>query len=198
MDRKQRAATQTGFYLLIVGAILVVGNLISMKAFKRFDLTETERFTLSGGSGRLVREGLKQPMSIEVYATRGLAKNEAFIQDLTDLLKEYEGSSNGKVKYSILEPKTDEEKEAAKKAGLQEAAFGEGSEKGEDQATIKRGFMGMVFKYGSEQEVIPILSPDSTQGLEFWITNKIREIRDRGDGIKHKIGLLTGHDEMKL
>jgi ABC-type transport system substrate-binding protein len=34
--------------------------------------------------------------------------------------------------------------------------------------------------------------------MEFWITNKIREVREKGDNIKHKMGLLTGHDEMKL
>jgi len=198
MERKTKARAQTGIYLLVVAAVLIVANLLSFKAYKRFDWTRTERFTLSQGSARLVREGLKQDLSMDVYVTRGLAKHELFVQDLTDLLKEYEQSSNGKLKYSIIEPKTDEEKEAAKKAGLQEAAFGEGSETGADQATIKRGFMGMVFKYGSEQEVIPILSPDSTQGLEFWITNKIREIRDRADNLSQKFGIITGKDEIKM
>jgi ABC-type uncharacterized transport system involved in gliding motility auxiliary subunit len=58
--------------------------------------------------------------------------------------------------------------------------------------------MGMAFKYGSEKESIPILSPDSGQGLEFWITNKIRELRDRADNISTKIGVITGKDEIKL
>jgi len=43
-----------------------------------------------------------------------------------------------------------------------------------------------------------VLSPDDEIGLEFWITNKIREIRDKGDEIKHKIGVITGDDELKL
>ncbi len=198
MERKNKAAAQTGVYLLVVGGILVLANLLSFKLYQRFDWTRSERFTLSQGSARLVREGLKQDLSVDVYVTRGLAKHELFVQDLTDLLKEYEQAGGGKMKFSIIEPKTDEEKEAAKKAGLQEAAFGEGSETGADQATIKRGFMGMIFKYGSEQEVIPILSPDSTQGLEFWITNKVREIRDRADDLSQKFGILTGKDEVKL
>ena len=57
--------------------------------------------------------------------------------------------------------------------------------------------MGLVFKYGEQQDVIKFLPPDRTDGLEFWITNKIREIRDKGDNIHHKIGVLTGHDEIK-
>ncbi len=198
MERKIKAATQTGLYLLLVAAILVVANVISFGAYKRFDWTKSERFTLSKGSARLVQEGLKQDLQIDVYVTRGLPKHEAFIQDLKDLLDEYERAANGKLRFSIIEPKTDEQRTAAKEAGLQEAAFGEGSETGQDQATITRGFMGMSFKYGSEKEAIPILSPDQSQGLEFWITNKIREIRDRADDINQKFGLVTGKDEIKL
>ncbi|WP_437908928.1 GldG family protein [Sorangium sp. So ce327] len=198
MERKAKAATQTGVYLAIVAAILVAANVISYGAYKRFDMTKTERFTLSKGSAHLVREGLKQDLQIDVYVTRGLPKHEAFIQDLTDLMNEYEQASNGKLHYAIIEAKTDEQRAAAKEAGLQEAAFGEGSETGQDQATITRGFMGIAFKYGSEKEAIPMLSPDQAQGLEFWITNTIREIRDKADAIDTKIGVVTGKDEIKL
>ncbi|AUX41453.1 hypothetical protein SOCE26_028650 [Sorangium cellulosum] len=198
MERKAKAATQTGVYLAIVAAILVVANVISYSAYKRFDLTKNERFTLSKGSAHLVREGLKQDLQVDIYVTRGLPKHEAFIQDLTDLMNEYEQASNGKLHYTIIEPKTDEQRAAAKEAGLQEAAFGEGSETGQDQATITRGFMGISFKYGSEKEAIPILSPDQSQGLEFWITNKIRELRDRADNINQTFGIVTGKDEIKL
>jgi ABC-type uncharacterized transport system involved in gliding motility auxiliary subunit len=58
--------------------------------------------------------------------------------------------------------------------------------------------MGLVINYGAERDTIKVLSPDNNTGMEFWITNKIREVRDKGDNLKHKIGLLTGHDEMKL
>jgi ABC-type uncharacterized transport system involved in gliding motility auxiliary subunit len=198
VERKTKAATQTGVYLFIVAAILVGANLFSYGVYKRFDVTKNERYSLSKGSARLVHDGLKQDLQIDVYVTRGLPKFDAFIQDLTDLLNEYEHAGAGKLHYSIIEPKTDEQRQAAKDAGLQEAAFGEGSKTGKDQAMISRGFMGMAFKYGSEKEAIPVMSPDQSQGLEFWITNKIREIRDRADDIHQKIGILTGKDEIKL
>lgn len=198
MERKNKARAETSVYLLLVAVILVMANVVSFGLYKRFDMTKSERFTLSKGSARLVREGLKQDLQVDIYVTRGLPKHEAFIQDLSDLMGEYETASGGKLHYSIIEPKTDEQKTAAKEAGLQEAAFGEGSETGRDQATISRGFMGMALKYGSEKEAIPILSPDSSQGLEFWITNKIRELRDRADNITTKVGVITGKDEIKL
>src|SRR5690349_20476931 len=103
MERKVKAATQTGIYLLLVAAILVVANVISFGVYKRFDMTKNERFTLSKGSARLVAEGLKQDLQVDVYVTRGLPKHEAFIQDLKDLLDEYERAGNGKLHYTLIE-----------------------------------------------------------------------------------------------
>jgi hypothetical protein len=198
MERKVKAAAQTGVYLMIVFAVLIAANVLSYMNYKRFDTTKNERFTLSKGSARLVREGLKQDLQIDVYITRGLPAFDNFIQDLGDLLGEYERASQGKLHYTLIEAKTDEQKQAAKDAGLQERAFGEGSKTGKDQALISKGFMGMAFKYGSEKEAIPVMDPGQSQGLEFWITNKIREIHDRADDIHHKIGVLTGKDEIKI
>ena len=66
MERKAKAATQTGVYLAIVAAILVAANVISLGVYKRFDMTKAERFTLSKGSAHLVRERLKQDLQIDV------------------------------------------------------------------------------------------------------------------------------------
>lgn len=203
LERRAKAATETGIYLFILVAIVVGVNVLShgcgpiRGVYSRVDATRSERFTLSQGSGRLLGT-LKQPMEAEVYVTRGLAKLDAFVDDLDDLLKEYERAGDGNFRYKLIEAKTEEQRKAAKEAGLKQAAFGEGSETGEDQASIKQGYMGIVFKYGSEKDVIPILSPERTDGLEFWITNKVRELRDKADDISHRIGLVTGKEEIKL
>jgi ABC-type uncharacterized transport system involved in gliding motility auxiliary subunit len=196
-QEKRKAAAQTGLYLAVIAAIVVVANLLSAGAYKRIDTTSTERFTLSQGSGRLVKS-LKEPLQVDVYVKTGLAQLDAFVRDLTDLLKEYERSGGGKFKYTIIEPKTDEQKEKAKEEGLQEQPFGEASATGDSEASITQGFMGIVLKYGGEKAVIPALHPARNTGLEFFITNKIREIRDKNDGIKHRIGVITGKDELKL
>ena len=194
---KRKAAAQTGAYLAVIAAIVVVANLLSAGAYKRIDTTGTERFTLSQGSGRLVKS-LKQPLQVDVYVKTGLAQLDAFVRDLTDLLKEYERSGGGKFKFTLIEPNTDEQKEKAKEEGLQEQPFGEASATGDSQASITQGYMGIVIKYGGEKAVIPALHPARNTGLEFFITNKIREIRDKNDGIKHRIGVITGKDELKL
>jgi gliding motility-associatede transport system auxiliary component len=196
-DRKRTAAAQTGLYLVVLIAIAVVANVLSTGWHHRWDRTYTKRYTLSDGSGRLV-SNLQSPIEVDAYVTKGLAQLDAFVRDLTDLLKEYERAGHGKFKFTLIEAKTDEQRAAAKDAGLQEVAFGEASATGEDQASIAQGYMGLVFKYGSEKGVIPQLAPNRSEGLEFWITNKIREVHDKAENVKHKVGVITGKDEIKL
>ncbi len=196
-DQKRKAATQTGLYLIVIVAIAVVANMLSFKAYTRIDTTRNERYTLSKGSGRLLGS-LKTPLQVDAYVKTGLPQLDAFVRDLTDLLKEYEREGKGKFKFTIIEPNTDELREQAKEAGLQEQPFGEMSATGDDQASIAQGFLGLVLKYGSEKLVMPQLDYRQSEGLEFWITNKIREIRDKADDIKHRIGVVTNKDELKL
>ncbi len=196
MEKRKKTAVESGVLILIVAAILVAVNALSaLGMFARSDVTKTEKFTLSKGSGNLLRS-MKQPLTVDAYVTKGLPKLDAFVRDLRDLLQEYKVAGGGKFDYAIIEPKDDETKKKAKDAGLIEQPFGEASDT-DEKAAVAQGFMGLVFKYGEQQDVIKFLPPDRTDGLEFWITNKIREIRDKGDDVHHKIGVLTGHDELK-
>ncbi|HEY2513657.1 MAG TPA: Gldg family protein [Polyangiaceae bacterium] len=197
MEKKVKAATESGVLILIIAAILVAVNALSALGMnKRIDTTKNEKFTLSKGSGNLLRS-MKQNMKVDAYVTRGLPKLDAFVRDLRDLLQEYKEQSGGKFDYEVIEPKTEDEKKAAKDAGLVEQPFGEASDT-EEKAAVAQGFMGLVLKYGSEKDAIKFIPPGENTGMEFWITNKIREIRDKGDNIKHKVGVLSGDDEIKL
>ena len=196
MERKKKTATENGALVLVIALILVAVNALSYFMYFRKDTTNAQRYTLSAGSGRLL-QSMKGDMKVEAYVTKGLPKLDAFVRDLRDLLQQYKESSKGKFDYVIIEAKDEEQKKKAKEAGLQEIQFGEGSDT-EDKAEFAKGYMGLVLNYGAERDTIKVLSPDNNTGMEFWITNKIREVRDKGDNVKHKIGLLTGHDEMKL
>jgi len=198
MDRKVKAASQSGALLLISAGVLVGINALSVfGGHVRKDVTNNERYTLSDGSARLISH-LDAPIRIEAYVTKGLPKLDAFVRDLRDLLQEYKTRGGGKFEFVVIEAKTEDEKKAAKEAGLVEQPFGEADNSGEDKMAVSQGFMGLVFKYKSEKDAIKFIPPNQTDGLEFWITNKIREIHDKADEVKHKVGVLTGHDEMKL
>ncbi len=196
MEKRKKTAVESGVLIVIVAAILVaVNTLSSLGVARRIDTTKAEKFTLSKGSGNLLHS-MKQQLTVDAYVTKGLPKLDAFVRDLRDLLQEYKVAGGGKFTYEIIEPKDEDTKKKAKDAGLVEQPFGEASET-DEKAAVTQGFMGLVFKYGEQQDVIKFLPPDRTDGLEFWVTNKIREIRDKGDDIHHKIGVLTGHDEIK-
>jgi hypothetical protein len=197
MERKQKAATESLVLLVVLALICVAVNALgAFGMYVRKDMTKVERYTLSQGSGRLLKS-MKQNMTVDAYVTRGLPKLDAFVRDLRDLLQEYKNASGGKFDYTLIEVKDDEKKkEEAEKAGLKPMLLSESES--DEKAGITQGYMGLVFKYGVEKDVIPVLQPDNNVGLEFWITNKVRELRDKGDNIKHKVGVLTGHDEMKL
>jgi ABC-type uncharacterized transport system involved in gliding motility auxiliary subunit len=198
MERKKKAATESGALLFIIAAIVIAVNALSYFMYWRKDMTKSEKYTLSAGSGRLVssiKDGEK--IHVDAYVTRGLPKLDAFVRDLRDLLQQYQDASHGKFDYSIIEPKTEDERKKAEEAGLQKLQRIEGSDT-EDKAEVAQGYMGLVFTYKTQREKIPVLSPDNNTGLEFWITNKIRELKDAGDKTKHKLGVLTGHDELKL
>jgi len=200
MEKRKKTALESGVLILIVAAILVAVNALTafgaLGSFARKDVTKTEKFTLSKGSGNLLRS-MKQELTVDAYVTKGLPKLDAFVRDLRDLLQEYKNAGAGKFDYAIIEPKDEDTRKKAKDAGLVEQPFGEASGTEDDKAAVTQGFMGLVFKYGEQQDVIKFLPPDRTDGLEFWITNKIREIRDKGDDIHHKIGVLIGDDEIK-
>lgn len=194
--KKQKVAAQTGLYMVVVVAIVVLVNAVSASGGStRFDTTENDLYTLSEGSKRLV-QSMKGTMTVEAYLTRtNLARQNSFVEDLMLLLTSYESNSNGKFKFTLIDPNTEELKERAKEAGLEEIPMGEDSDT-DSESQIAQGYMGLVLKYGSEKEVQPLNG--STHGLEFFLSNKIRELRDKVDGITHKIGVITGKDELKL
>ena len=202
--RRRRAATESGGLVILVAAGLVLGNL-ALKGFaKRIDTTREERYSLSKkGTGHLLST-LTKPLHIKVFAPKGLATIDAFVDDLKDLLREYENYGNGKLTWEVVLPdalegeqKTKAEAEA-QEAGLKKEILGEGKGTGQNAATIGQGYFGMLMTYGGEKALISRedgLDERNPMGLEFLISNKIRELRDKEDHIEHHIGYLQGHKE---
>ena len=196
--QEQEPPLESGVLILIVAAILVARE--RPLGARRLQAARTHQ-------DREVHalEGERQPapvaeaeLQVDAYVTKGLPKLDAFVRDLRDLLQEYKNAGGGKFDYTHHRAEGRGHEEEGQGRRPRRAAFGEASDTEDEKAAVTQGFMGLVFKYGEQKDVIKFLPPDRTDGLEFWITNKIREIRDKGDDIHHKIGVLTGHDEIKL
>src|SRR5690606_39356620 len=154
-EKKRKVAAQTGLYLVVIVGIAVLANMLSAGAYSRADLTRNDRYTLSKGSARLVSE-LKEPVRVDAYVKTGLAHLDAFVRDLTDLLKEYERNGGGNFKYTIIEPNTDELREKAKEEGLQEQPFGETNATADVTVQLTMGYLREVLNYGIVKTVWPM------------------------------------------
>ena len=167
---------------------------VSNHAAARPDSEPAPRYALAAGSTRLLGT-LRTTLVIDAYVTKGWPEVDGFVADLTDLLRAYARGSRGKLEFRLIVVDTPGQRELASQAGLQEQVFSSGE--AEPRSATSQGFMGLVFKYRDEKTVIPQLLLES-QGLEFWVTNKIREIRDRADGVSRRIGVVSGKGELRL
>jgi hypothetical protein len=141
--------------------------------------------------------GLKRPMRIEVYATRGLPALDRFAERLEAIFAEYKDVARGNLEVTFLDGADPAVRGKAEVAGLREQAFGEAEGQG-DGAQLRSGFLGLTVTYGSAKGAIKLFAPENPEGLEFWIVNKMREVRDQGDGVSHPIGVLVGHGEPRF
>lgn len=173
-------------FLFVLGAVLVLVNVLGGLGVRaRLDTTESRAFSLSEGSKRLARN-LEDQMEIRAYFSDELPPPfNAMGTYVRDLLAEYRDASGGKITLKVIAPKTEEDKQAAEKDGVQRTA----DQKLEaDSFGVQEGYRGVSFHYMGETKAIPRI--DTTSGLEYEITQVIKQMA----GEKTKIGVLGGHE----
>ncbi len=140
-------------------------------------------------SVRLISE-LRSPLWLDLYVSRNVKEIEAVARDAESLLRGYERAGKGRVKLAVHEVGQDTAEEAAREAGMLAAM--------RPQPLEQLGFLGLTLRYADQRTLIPLFPLDGSSGFEFWITNKIREMRDLGEHRQHRIGVMTGKAELKL
>ncbi len=203
-DKRTKAQVESLILLLVaVGVFGATNAVTAIGRYRPKDVTSNQRFTVSNGTGNLFKK-MEQKIKVEVYVTKGLPNLNAFVGDLADLLKQYKSLGGDKFDFEIIETKDEDSKKRAKDAGegapsgpLEEMPFNLYSKTDTTKSTTK-GYLGMVFYYGDDKDTIPQLQPNHSEGLEFWISTKMQELREKGDKISHKIGVISGKDELKL
>ncbi len=188
------AVTNKKVYLIFLGIFvtsLVLLNLISRNWFFRLDLTDNQRYSLSESSRSVVQK-VDDLFTMKVYFSDNLpgeyGNNRRYLQDI---LEEYAAYSDGNIRFEFFKPETDKDlEEEAQKSGIQPVQL---QVVENDKLEIKRVFMGMVFLYEDQREVIPVIQ--TTTGLEYEITTRIKKLVDthkdvigitslRGDEVK--------------
>lgn len=186
MRRQTRLSSESALFLLVLGAALVLVNVLGFFGVKlRGDTTEAAVFSLSKGSKRLA-SSLDDTMEIRAYFSTELPPPfNAMGRYVRDLLSEYRDASGGKIVVRFVDPTTDEHKAAAERDGIDRVS----DQKLEaDSFSVQEGYRGISFHYLGDTKSIRRV--DTTEGLEYEITQTIKQLI----GEKTSVGVLTGYD----
>ena len=176
--------------LLVLGVIILV-NIINLRFFKRFDLTQDKIFTLSTASKNLVKS-LDDKFLVKAYFTSDLPPEYANNRrDLRDLLDEYRAYAGGNFQYEFIDPgKKEELEQEAQRYGIPPVQV---QVLKEDKLQIEKAYMGLVCLYGDKQERVPVIQ--STSNLEYEVSCAVKKMTSKE---LKKIGFLTGQGEPNL
>lgn len=186
MNKKQlRITLGSATGALIVLAILIAFNAIVGSLKIRKDMTEERIYTLSGGTKKFL-SGLDRTVTLKLFYSQSNEnlpipfKNYA--QRVTDLLREYETRSRGRIALETYDPKPDsDEEEWAQRYGLAGQTL--------DMLGMQPDFyFGLVAVSGSREAVLPFLAPGAEPQLEYLFTRLIHEVTRSG---RPKIGVLS-------
>ena len=186
MNRKsliRSVGSATG--LLVVFGILAALHVIAQKASIRTDLTEDHLFTLSSGTKQLLGS-MERDVTLKLYFSRS-AENlpvglKQYAERVTDLLREYETHSKGRVLVEVLDPKPDsDEEEWAQRYGL----TGQGMNLLGGGSTV---YFGLVALSGSREAVIPFIAPNAEPQIEYLVTRLVNEVLQTK---RPKIGVMS-------
>ena len=166
--------------LLFAGLVLV--NYLASSIPARLDLTAERIFTLSPGTKTLLAK-IEEPIQLDFYFSRSLSTLPLPFRDYADRVREmlgqYVRASRGKIVLNLIDPKPDTtEEEKATAAGLAPQTWG----------ANRQFYCGLVAIQADQQKVIPALSTDREQFLEFDLSQLIyqTQLLDRP-----KLGLLS-------
>ena len=181
-------------FLLLVAVILL--NLVSARAFLRFDLTSQKAFSLSKASKDVVKH-IESPLSVKVFFTKNLpAPYNNVEQYLTDLLSEYKSNSSKYFSYQVFDMSKQENQEQAHNLGIYPVQIDQVETSG---FSSKIAWMGIAITYGDYIAAIDSLK--TTKDIEYKITTTISKIINAQDNNRqqlYEVGYITGHGEHAL
>ncbi|MBW3519743.1 gliding motility-associated ABC transporter substrate-binding protein GldG [Flavobacterium sp. NKUCC04_CG] len=198
--RKQRIIS-----LLGVVVLLVLINVLGGFFFKRWDLTQDKRYTLSATSLEVIK-GIKEPLFVDVFLEGQFPQEFKRLQTETRQLLEEFKAYNSNINFQFINPveSEDEQMETAKKlfeAGMKPINITV-SDKGKQVQEMV--FPWAVATYAGKNTQIPLLKNmmganteekvvSSVQHLEYAIADAIHRVTTEK---RKKIAIIKGNGEL--
>src|SRR5574344_2325951 len=169
--------------------LLVMVNLVGVRAFARFDLTGPKSYSLSDASKEAVKT-IEEPLSIKVFFSSNLpAPYSSVDQYVRDILVEYKNAANKNFSYEYFDMGKPENEQLAQGYGLQQIQI---QEVKNNEVGLKNAYMAMVFVYADQLENLDNLT--TSDGLEYKITTTISKIVSTANVLTG----LTGNVQLTL
>lgn len=182
MSRKLVTGSRFAIALALFFSINIIANqsLTSM----RLDLTENRLYTLSAGTTKILNQ-IEEPITLRFYYSAnqfaGVPRLLNYGKRVRDMLEEYAIAASGKLKLTVIDPAPFSEAE--------DQAVAAGVERLPLTAAGQAGYLGIVGTNTTDDElVMPALSPDREDALEYEITKMIYNLARPQ---KRVIGLLS-------
>ena len=182
MNRKVVAGSGFAIALALFFAINIIAN--QSLTSTRLDLTENRLYTLSTGTTNILDQ-IEEPITLRFYYSAnqfaGVPRLLNYGKRVRDMLEEYAVTASGKLKLTVIDPAPFSETE--------DQAVAAGVERLPLTATGQAGYLGIVGTNTTDDElVMPALSPDREDALEYEITKMIYNLARPQ---KRVIGLLS-------
>ncbi|MEN8125841.1 MAG: gliding motility-associated ABC transporter substrate-binding protein GldG [Bacteroidota bacterium] len=183
--------------IVIVGLIVI--NFIGDKFYKRFDLTQDHRYTMSDETKKIV-DDIEDPIAIKVYLEGDFPAEFKRIQQETRQHLEELNALNKNINFRFINPKT-KTKELIEK-GLQPSRLSVQEDGKVSQAVI---FPWALITYKNKTEKVSLLSnstansqeeqlQNSIENLEYEFSNALSKITSKKD---KKIAVIRGNGELE-
>ncbi len=179
------------FTLVVVGVVFIL-NLFAQNIFIRFDLTENERYSISDVTRNILAD-IDEPITVKVFYSENFPRQLISVkQYVLDMLNEYRAYAGSSLEYEFIAITGEDQalEQEAMSYGIQpvQANITES-----DEIKVQRIYLGIVFLYGDQKEVIPFAQ--QIEQLEYDMTGAIKKL---SQGSLPKVGWLTGHGEAGL
>ena len=157
---------------LLAGVAAVTVCILVARLSVRIDLTDERLYTLTEGSASIIAK-MERPVALKLFFSESSADVpmtfKTYAARVTDLLKEYAKAGKGKIVVETFDPKPDSEQEEwARKYGIRAHHV---------NPLGHPVFFGIVAVSGKNEAVLPQLSPQTEDSLEYDITRLLVRVR---------------------